>query len=144
MVWQLDGVNFLGTKLIGSSFQKASLKNSSFVAANLNRVNFTGADLRGRFQWGKDVSVYSRPNWKPKRCDFSAQCVKLGQSKTSTAKSAGLLPSSREENPARHDSFKPGELESIYGGTKVRGVFTDGIEPIDLLALPFLRLVTTR
>jgi uncharacterized protein YjbI with pentapeptide repeats len=134
--WRLDGVNFLGTKLIGCSFQKTSLQNSSFVAANLNKVNFTGADLTNADFNGARMYQSILDQTIAERVNFFGTMREAWSIKGINCQTCWIT-SSREENPARHDSFKPGEFESIYGGTKVRIVFTDGIEPIDLLALPF-------
>lgn len=132
----LDGVDFRGMKFTGSSFRGTSLQGAKFVSANVNRVDFTGAkladaDFRGARMYqaildnaeadGLNLSQTLRDGWSIK----GIQCGKC------------WITKNKAESPDLPDFFKPGEFEAVYGGTKVRVVFPDGFQPIDLMALPF-------
>jgi hypothetical protein len=132
----LDGVDFHGIKFTGSSFRGAFLKSANFVSANLNKVDFTDAKLANADFQGARMSETildgADVNWanmnQTLHDSWSIKGIKCERC---------WITKARIEAPNLPEQFKPGEFEAIYGGTKVRVIFADGFQPIDLLALPF-------
>lgn len=71
----LEGVNFFGADLTGSSFYQCVLRDCDFREAAVHRVSFRSADLRGSNMEGLD---FFNMDLQGAKVDL-AQCVAIAQ-----------------------------------------------------------------
>lgn len=132
----LDGIDFHGVKFTGSDFRGASLKDALFVSANLNKVDFTGADLRGADFQGARMHGTILQGADVTDAQFNG-ALRDGWSIHGVKCDRCWITRIKKEFPGKPEEFAPGEFESVYGGARVKVVFNNGFEPIDLAALPY-------
>lgn len=131
----LRGVNLVKVRLskallAGASLRAADLRGANLNGADLENADLTSADLRGARLMDANLTNANindshlhgtlREGWCVRRVKC-LQCWITGEADTGA--------------PA--DRFDPGEFELTYGGRRVKVRFTSGLEPIDLIALPF-------
>jgi uncharacterized protein YjbI with pentapeptide repeats len=132
----LDGADFHGVKLTGATFRDASLKGCNFLSANLNKTKFTGADLQGAVFQGARLheAILDRANLNGANL---SRTIRDGWSVRGVICDRCWIRLSPDEAPDGPDHFNPGEFETVFGGTRVKVLFSDGFQPIDLAALPY-------
>lgn len=122
---KMRGTTFEEVDLRGSRFAGTNLNASRFVACHLDGVDFrqarlAQADLRGQALDGCDLFETIRDGW-------SIGGVQCGSCWITQPRDSDAPP----------DVFAPGEFELCYGGRRFKVRFPGGVQPIDLVALPF-------
>lgn len=132
----LSGVNLCSTKLKNSVFRNINLKNSQLCGANLNSARFIncivdGCDFTQARLVGADFSENDLTG------SVLYQTIRDGWVIRKVTCKECWITKSRNLEPYNPDTFKPQEFETCYSGYRFKVKFPGGMQPIDLLALPF-------
>lgn len=112
----LTGSQFGGVNLNGAVFRDCSILHCNFQQARLARTDFSGHCLDGT-----NLFETIRDNWSLNDVECS-YC---------------WITRDRYKCPDDPERFEPGEFAVAYGGNRLKVRFPDGMQPIDLLALPY-------
>lgn len=132
----LSNINFSGVKLKNTNFTNCILHNAKFCGSNLNNSdlsnsNCTSADFKQARLLNTNFSNSNINNlnlYSTARGNTIFNNVVCNQC---------WITKNRDEYPNEPEKYQPGEFELIHGGRRFKIYFKSGMEPIDLLALPY-------
>lgn len=117
----LKGTYLNGASLAGANLNGANLRHSDLSNVDLRQARLEKADLRESILDGSNLYASIREDWliKGVKCTFC------------------WISSDRNLFADKPDVFLEDEFETTYGGRRIRVSFPEGMQPIDLLALPY-------